>query len=218
MTQVGGELSDEARTAELGHELALAQKRLADVDHRIKNDLQLITSVLALQARRLPEGLAREAVRGALDRLNAVAAVQRHLKPSTDPTRCELSALVRDLVNEAIISGRREDVEVQLDLSPVNAPARQAAPVALIAGELVRNALKHGFPDRPGRLSVGLAVEGGEVRLSVRDDGLGLTGGMPPSGFGATLIGLLVQQLRGAYEVTDARPGVQAVVRFPEAI
>lgn len=199
-------------------ELAQATARLREVDHRIKNDLQLIASVFVLQMRRLPEGPEREIVRGALERVGAVSAVHRRLDVTADPKQFETSRLVRDVVEEAVGAARRDDIRVELDLSPVTVPTRQAAPLALIVGELVRNGLKHAFADRPGTLRVSLSAADGTVRLSVCDNGAGLVSGVrPPGGFGTTLVALLAQQLRGEFEIAQTDPGVTAIVRFPES-
>lgn len=206
------------RAGELEAELAQATARLREVDHRIKNDLQLIASMFVLQMRRLPKGPEREVVRGALDRLAAVSAVHRRLDVTADPKQFEISGMVRDVVEEALGATRRDDVRVELDLSPVTVPTRQAAPLALVVGELVRNSLRHAFADRPGTLHVSLSAADGTVRLSVRDDGAGLPAGVPPpGGFGTTLVALLAQQLRGECEIAEAHPGVVAIVRFPES-
>jgi two-component sensor histidine kinase len=198
----------------LAIELDLAQARLRELDHRIKNDLQLIASVYVLQARKLPEGEARAAIRGALERLNAVAAVHRRLDVGGDAARFEASVLVRDVAEEVAGAARRDDVRLTLALTPVSVPSRQAAPLALITGELVRNALRHGFPGRGGQVAVSLGAVDGAVELGVRDDGVGL-GGQAPGGFGATLCALLAQQLRGRLDIVDDPPGVRAAVRFP---
>jgi two-component sensor histidine kinase len=207
----------EARIAALEAELAVARRRLSELDHRIKNDLQLVASVFVLQLRKLPEGAERTAVKAALERINAVAAVHRRLDAGEDPTLFEASALVRDVAEEAANSAKRDDIRLELELEPVRVPSRQAGPLAIITGELVRNAVRHAFPDRPGAVDVAFGRVGEEARLAVRDDGVGLADGHKPDGFGMTLAGLLVQQLRGTYEVTPADPGVRVVVRFPAA-
>jgi two-component sensor histidine kinase len=90
--------------------------------------------------------------------------------------------------------------------------------LAVIAGELVRNGLKHAFPDRSGALKVSLSAADGRVRLAVRDDGVGLDATETSAdGFGVVLVELLARQLRGEFELAAATPGVEAVVRFPQA-
>ncbi|MDB5442654.1 MAG: lovK [Phenylobacterium sp.] len=205
------------RAGGLEAELAQTTARLREVDHRIKNDLQLIASVFVLQMRKLPEGPEREIIRGALERIGAVSAVHRRLDVTADPKQFETSGLVRDVVEEALGAARRDDVRVEFDLSPVTVPTRQAAPLALVVGELVRNSLKHGFAGRPGVLRVSLSAADGTASLSVRDNGAGLPAGVRPGGFGATLVALLAQQLRGEFEIAETHPGVAAVLRFPES-
>jgi two-component sensor histidine kinase len=199
-------------------ELEHARRRVRELDHRIKNDLQLISSVFVLQLRRMPEGEGRDAIRGALERINAVAAVHRRLDVGHDPGRFELSGLVRDVTEEAAGAARRDDVRLSLELEPVVTASRQAAPLALIVGELVRNALRHAFPGRGGQVTVRLGKTGEGLELAVEDDGVGLPDGAPPAGFGTTLAALLAQQVRGRLEITDRHPGVRAAVRFPESL
>jgi two-component sensor histidine kinase len=210
--------TDRERIAELEAETGRLTTRLREVDHRIKNDLQLINSVFVLQLRRTSEGPEREVVRGALDRVAAVSAAHRRLDVMDDPGNFEASALVRDLAEDAVATARREDVRLDLALSPVAIPSRQAAPLALIAGELARNSLKHAFPGRPGVIRVDFGAAGGVVRLCVADDGVGLPGGLAaPRGFGATLVALLAQQLRGEVEIAPGGPGLTTIVRFPQS-
>jgi two-component sensor histidine kinase len=208
--------TDRERIAELEAETARLTACLREVDHRIKNDLQLINSVFVLQLRKTPEGPEREIVRGALDRVAAVSAAHRRLDVMDDPKHFEVSALVRDVAEDAVATARREDVRLELDLTPVRVPTRQAAPLALIVGELVRNSLEHGLSGRPGVIRVGFGPADGRVRLSVRDDGAGLPPGLAaPRGFGATLVALLTQQLRGEMAVAPGDPGLVTTVAFP---
>lgn len=214
MTVRDGEASEGAPA--LAAQLAEAQARLREVDHRVKNDLQLIASVFVLQMRQLPEGPEREIVAGALARVGAVSAVHRRLDVGGDPHRFAAAGLIRDLTEEATTP--RRDVEVTLELAPLVLAARQAAPLALIASELIRNGVKHAFPGRAGTIEVALWSADGMVRLSVRDNGVGLPpGAVAPRGFGLTLASLLAKQLRGELEIGAAHPGLRAVVRFPEA-
>lgn len=217
MADIGDEATSDARLARLEAELAEARERLLDVDHRIKNDLQLVASLFVLQLRRLPPGPEREAVKGAFERLNAVMAVHRRFDAAA-PKRMTVDALVRDVAEEAAAAARREDVQLRLSLEPVSVPSRQAAPLALITGELVRNALRCAFPERPGAIDVELRARDGSVELCVRDDGDGLGEDFEPGrGFGTALVGLLAQQLRGGFEIGHAGSGVRAVVRFPQS-
>lgn len=219
MSTHGNEAQDATasrRLAELEAELARAHARLREVDHRMKNDLQLIASVFVLQARRAPAGPERDAAQSALDRINALMAVHRRFEPNGETARMAVDGLVRDIAEEALAACRREDVGLRLEIDPVTVPTRQAAPLALITGELVREALTQPVAGGPGAVTVSLKRGSDEVELSVEGNGDGRDG-EAAKGFGATLVGLLAQQLRGRFETLPAEPGRRAVVRFPQS-
>lgn len=192
-----------------------AERRLRELDHRFKNDLQLLASIFMLQIRRTPAGPQRELLAGALARVSAISAVHRRVDGTSDPEWVEAAGLIRELAIEAAVE--RPDVEVRLNLEPTLVPGRQAAPLAVIAEELMRNGLKHAFPNRPGSLDVSLSSSDDGVRLAVRDDGVGRDLDPGRSGFGVALVELLTRQLRGDVEFVQAAPGVCAIVRFPMA-
>jgi two-component sensor histidine kinase len=143
-------------------------------------------------------------------------AVHRRLDPVRNTARIDVAPLIREVAEEAVLAARREDLTLEFDLPPLALPTRQAAPLALIVGELVRNAVRHAFPERGGRVRVRIARPDAAVELSVADNGVGCAA--EPAGFGATLVGLLTQQLRGQAEWRDAGPGVCGVVRFPAPV
>jgi two-component sensor histidine kinase len=209
------DLEDPPASAELA---ATTVALLAEVDHRVKNNLQLIASMILLQQRRTEDDAARRALKSVLERVNAVATVHRRLFQG-DPHLFEAADFLRDLTNDLAASAGRDDLQIELDLTPVAIPAASAAAFALAASELLANALKHAFPQgMSGRIVVGLTDEGASCVLTIADDGIGMGGG--PSGFGLTLAGLLAQQLHARLETVPAdpqsdRPGVRATVRVP---
>ena len=213
-----GLLADlQARTREL--EQALAQKTalLHEVDHRVKNNLQLISSLLLLQSRRIDDEGARLALRGMLERVSAIATVHRRLFHSDDIERFDVAEFVRDLAGDVATGASRHGVEIRLDLEPVAVAASQAAPLALVVNELLGNAVKHGFPgDRMGSVRIAIHRREGEFDLSVADDGVGIgEGPMALAGFGGVIVQLLCQQLRAKMRLEDAQPGVRVVVTLP---
>jgi two-component sensor histidine kinase len=187
---------------------------LHEVDHRVKNNLQLISSLLQLQARRTADETTRQAVRGILERVNAIGAVHRRLFQGGDVQRFDLAEFVRDLAGDLAASARRDDIQLKLDLDPVAVPAAQAAPLALIVNELISNALKHAFPDRPGQVEVSIRRTPQGVVLTVADDGMGLPEG-GPKGFGSTIVQLLCQQVKAKLAYEDAAPGARVTVALP---
>lgn len=205
-----------SRTREL--EAALEQKTalLHEVDHRVKNNLQLISSLMLLQSRRIQDEDTRLALRGMLERVNAIATVHRRLFQNADVTRFDVAEFIRDLTGDLAGAAGRDDLQLRLDLEHVAVPASQAAPLALVVNELISNALKHAFPSgRAGAITVSTRMLDSACVLTVADDGIGLPPGPPPRNFGMTIVQLLCQQLRANLEIANCEPGVRAVVTIP---
>jgi len=206
----------EDRTRELTQALEQKTALLHEVDHRVKNNLQLISSLLLLQNRRVADPAVKAALRGMLDRVNAIATVHRRLFQSEDVERFDVSAFVRDLVADTIGGSGRNDIQFKLDLERVDVSASKAAPLALVVNELLSNALRHGFPDgRPGQIFVGIGRNNEDFRIEITDDGVGLENTATSSGFGLTIVQLLCQQLKARCETTDAQPGTRVVIHLP---
>ncbi len=204
------------RTRELTQALEQKTALLHEVDHRVKNNLQLISSLLLLQNRRVADPVLKASLRGMLGRVNAIATVHRRLFQSEDVERFDVSAFIRDMVADLMGSAGREDVQVLLDLERVEIPASKAAPFALVVNELLTNALRHGFPEgRGGRILISVTRQNGDFRIEITDDGVGLDKDARPSGFGLTIVQLLCQQLKAKCETTDAEPGTRVVVLLP---
>lgn len=204
-------------SADLLQARAEARALLHEVDHRVKNNLQLICSLIHLQSRRIEDDSAREALRSVLERVTAISIVHRRLFQNEDIERFDIAQFVRDLVDDLIAVSGREDIEVRLDLERIDVPAAQAAPLALIVNELVANAVRHAFPEgRAGVLSIQVRRLNGDFEIEVCDDGIGLPDPTAPQrGFGLTIADLLCRQLTADCSFTDGEPGVRAKVRLP---
>lgn len=190
--------------------------RAREVEHRVKNTLQLISSIVLLQGRRAPDEGAKAALRAVQQRVAAVSVAHRHVGWTDDAEQVELAALVREIVGDLAGSAGREGVEIDLDLETVTIPGRQGAPVALLVSEAVGNALRHAYPEgRTGRVRVALRRDDLGFELSVADDGVGIAPGAPPTGFGLTVAQLMAQQLRGKLITDVAQPGVRLSVVVP---
>ena len=199
--EAGGELSPET--------LAVLQ----EVDHRVKNNLQLIASLILLQSRRAPDPAARDALKSVLERVAAVTTVHRRLFQG-DVHRFEVADFLRDLVGDLAATAGRDGIEIALTLEPMQIPASSAAPFALIVNELLTNALKHAFPQgRRGRVSLQLAREADTCVLTLLDDGVGLSDA--PPGFGLSLVRLLCQQLHADLKFEGPVPGTRVTLRTP---
>ena len=190
-----------------------ADALLREIDHRVKNNLQMISSLIQLQARRTQDDAVRAALRTVLGRMGAISTVHRRLFQG-DPQRFEAEPFLRDLATDLAGQAGRDDIEIALALEPVILAANAAAPFALIANELIDNALSHAFPPgRPGRVQVRLSAAADRARLSVADNGIGLGG--RPDGFGLTVVRLLCRQLHAELVLEDAEPGLRVTLSMP---
>jgi two-component sensor histidine kinase len=179
----------------------------------VKNNLQLIGSLILLQWRRAPDESARAALKSVLERVTAVATVHRRLFQD-DPLTFDVTAFLRDLTGDLAAAAGRDDLQITLELDAVDLPASSAAAFALVVNEILGNALKHAFPPgRPGRIAVSLTQGDGALVLTIADDGVGLAGGQ--AGFGSTITKLLCQQLHAELVLADAGPGVRATLKVP---
>jgi two-component sensor histidine kinase len=186
---------------------------LREVDHRVKNNLQLVASLILLQSRRTEDTAARQALKTVLERVNAVATVHRRLFEG-DLQRFDVAEFVRDLVGDLAAAAGRGDIEIALDLDHVQIPAASSAAFALVANELIGNAMRHAFPPgQAGRISVSLAEQAGRCVLTVADDGVGLSDA--PPGFGLTIVRLLCQQLHADLDPPAGATGTRFVLRVP---
>jgi len=205
---------------------ALVQQRtllIDEVNHRVKNSLQQIASVVRLQARALPAGEARDALDKTLQRIMAVGRVHERLyKAEGQFGVFDGGAYAAALAHELVESLAREDIELSTDVESVDVDSRQAAPLALILNELVTNALKYGCPsDRPGKIHVGFRTFGDGYRLSVSDEGDGLPKNFSASSkksLGMRAIEALARQLDGRLLIEPGPGGATFAVEFPRSV
>jgi PAS domain S-box-containing protein len=197
------------RTQDLQAALAAKTMLVHEVDHRVKNNLQMISSLLAMQTRTIKDPEAKASLRGMLQRVEAIGTVHRRLYQSDDVQQFDLADFVRDIVGELQKASGRINVAIDLDLQSVKIPSNQASPVALVLNELVTNAFKHAFPDeRAGRIAISIRKDGTTLRIVLRDDGIGLsTDQRDEDGFGRRLIKSLGRQLRAEIVWLRGNPG-----------
>jgi two-component sensor histidine kinase len=204
------------RVRELEAALERAEALLHDVDHRAKNSLQVVSSLILLKARRLQDKQARDALLGLSERVSALSAAHRVTHAAEDPNLFSVGDFLAELVPDLAASAG-DRIAVETEAEAIAVAAGKAAPLALIVSELVTNALKHAFPEgRAGRLSVKATKPGDRLRIVIEDDGIGLEDGTPPDGeFGRTLVDMLVRQLRAQIAWEDADPGTRVSITIP---
>ncbi len=202
----------EARTTELRAALEEREVLLQEVHHRVKNNLQVISSLIHLRARALPNEAGREALEGCLAQVEAMALVHEMLYQSTDYAHVPFSEYARTLAGNvfAATGAARGSVSLSLAVEEVALAVDKAIPCGLILSELITNARKHAFPaGRSGTVRVELARgEAGGLRLVVADDGVGLPAGadVQESGsLGLPLVRMLAKQLEARLEIDTSR-------------
>ncbi|QCG95177.1 two-component sensor histidine kinase [Azospirillum sp. TSA2s] len=204
---------------------ALQENRilLDEVNHRVKNSLQIVANLLRTQALRHRSQEVRQELLDSSSRVLAIAEVHRRLYgEGTVYDTVELSDLIRSIAENAIPSNSDGGGEPAMSVAvgtPLPAPVDTAVPVALIVNELLTNSYKHAFPDgRTGTVRLDMEVDGDEVRIDVTDDGIGLPDGIASSGgggFGLNTVRNLTRQIRGRLEIERLTPGTRFLLTFP---
>lgn len=204
-----------ARTADLQAALEAKTILLHEVDHRVKNNLTMIGSLLRLQTKALPDPALGETLTSMLERVDALATVHRRLYQSEDITRFDVGALTETLANDVLGSSGRTDITIEVEVQPIFVPSAYASATGLIVNELLTNAIKHGFSDgRSGKLKVTAQTNDQFATIVVEDDGPGMAG-VAQSGLGRTLINRLSKQVGGRTQWLPANPGTQVVFELP---
>ena len=192
---------------------------LHEVDHRVKNNLQMISALILLQSRTIDDEGTRRSLREMLSRIEALGTVHRRLYQSDDVTRFEVGEFIRDLVTDLVGVGSRDRVTTRFAMDRVDIAAEHAAPVALIVNEVVTNALKHAFPDeRAGSLLAELKRVQDQMLIQISDDGVGQgVTGMSSASFGTSLVRTLSRQLKATVTWRDNDPGTIVTIDIPMA-
>lgn len=185
---------------------------IREIHHRVKNNLQVVSSLLRLQAGTSGLPAVQAALLEAQERIQAIALVHQKLHQAPSLAEADLQDYVQKLVQQLVRSYAASPTLVDLGVSvaPMRLGPDDLVPLALVLHELALNALRHGFPEgRGGSLRVELRpLDGGRALLRVEDDGLGLPDDLDPltgGGLGFQLVRALADQLRGSFEVERRR-------------
>jgi PAS domain S-box-containing protein len=150
---------------------------LKEIHHRVKNNLQVVQSLLKMSARTLPESNARSAVESTVERVHAMSMVHERFYQMPDLSALPLREYLNDIFGAAIevYSLSPNQVRLKLDVEEILLPLDRAVPFALLANEVLSNCFKHGFAgDRRGTIVVSVHRVEGVVYMVIEDDGIGL--------------------------------------------
>ena len=202
---------------------ALAEKEtlLKEVYHRVKNNLQVIMSLLKLQARTLGPGAAFDALTESVDRIRAMSTVHEKLYQSGTLSSIAMPDYIGDLCRDLAFSTGAKDrgIVIGYDIAPIQMRLETAVPLGLLLNELVSNSLKHAFPDgRKGSVNISLVVDNGtHAVVRIADDGIGVDSDfdiLSSNSLGLKLAMTLTAQLDGDIDIV-AKNGLTVVIRFP---
>jgi two-component sensor histidine kinase len=184
----------------------------------VKNNLQVISSLLNMQQRALADPAARSAMSDTRQRITALALIYRALYQGPDLKRVDLRSFLEELTAQ-LVSGdmaRGHSVRTELSVDPLVIDPDRLAPLALFAVEAITNAQKHAFAERGGLLRLIFRVRGEEAELEICDDGDADEAALVSTGVGRTLMTAFARQLRGRAElVRNSDGGVTARLVFP---
>jgi PAS domain S-box-containing protein len=216
-------MNEELMRAQQDLEVSLHEKELLlmEIHHRVKNNLQVISSLLHLQSGLIENDNDRALFIESENRIRSMALVHQKIYQSRDLSRIDFSHYLADVVDDLFqaYSVDRDRIAVSIESSGVVLGVTEAVPCALIVNEAVTNAITHAFPDgRKGVISIGLAVsDTGMCLLSIGDDGVGFPesrAAEKKESLGMELIEALARQLRGTLEISAAG-GVLIRLSFP---
>jgi two-component sensor histidine kinase len=203
--------------AQIAQAIGQAQDRevlLREMQHRIKNNFQLILGSIAVQKRRYSSGEAHRALDHIASRINAISLAHDQLAPRKSGQIVKLSDYIRALCGS--IRQQVERIEVNVKADEIELAIDRAVPLGLILNELATNSIKHAFGTQGGAIHITLAggVGYGEAQLTVADNGRGMAD-RGQSGSGVKLVAMLAHQIGGSVEQNSSDRGTITSVRFP---
>jgi two-component sensor histidine kinase len=211
----------EEKNAQLEKLAAERELLMREMNHRVKNSLQLVSSMIGLQSRAVADPDAKARLADAQSRVGAVAKVHERLYQAEDLERVDagryLAELCQDLSESAGLTGRGGAITCHV--ADCKLPADKAIPLGIIATELATNAMKHAYPAEMGMVHVELTAENGVCRLSVSDGGEGVGPEFETtehSGIGMKVVRAMVQQLGAKFEIDRLHPGTRFTVEISD--
>jgi two-component sensor histidine kinase len=190
---------------------------LRELQHRMKNNLQVIVSLLTLQLRQSSSQDVRERFASVLDRVLAIGLAHDQLSFKNSASSVDMQDYLKALC--ANIDPRRPQVRIRADADKAGLPLDRAVPVGLIVNELVTNSVKYAFDEDGGVIEVTFRIDEtiGEAQVSVSDNGRGM-GPARAGGFGLRLVESLTGQLGGRRTTPEVPRGTRTIVSFPYSV
>ena len=194
---------------------------LQEIHHRVKNNMQIISSLLNLQITYLDDNEAVNLLKESQNRVRSMAIIHEKLYQSNDFTKINLTEYINSLVNGLFYSySIKNHINSIIDVDDVELNIETAVPIGLILNELVSNSLKHGFPDGKGEVFIKLKTVEDKYEMTVSDNGIGFPKDIDfrnTDSLGLQLINNLVNQIDGEIKLIRNH-GTEFRIIFPELI
>ena len=188
---------------------------LHEVDHRVKNNLTMIGSLLRLQARGVKDKETRDKLNAMLERVDALATVHRRLYEADTFTKFDVGGYAKNLIADVIALTGRTDIQVKTDCAPVYVGSSKASSIGLVINEVFTNVMKHAFPaDRAGTIDITARQIGTRGEVVIKDDGIGYDTAKTRMGLGSTLIQKLSAQAGARVTMTSDATGSRFEMSF----
>jgi two-component sensor histidine kinase len=216
-------IEDVTERVRLEREHAIAHERIGmlmqELTHRVKNSLQIIASMVMIEARSHKSGEGKAALERVSHRISALGQLYSKLSKANTVEAVDAAAYLDELCRDLIGSVHKEggtSIMLKSDIESVLLPTDRAIPIGLIVNELVTNAVKYAFPgESSGTVKVALKRAPGELRLTVADDGKGVDPRRADSGLGGRLVESFARQLGGQVERGSGTEGTTVHVILP---
>ncbi len=209
----------EERTRDLVAAVGEKEVLLKEIHHRVKNNLQVISSMLNLQARRVQDRELASAFEESQQRIHTIALVHERLYQSRDLSNIGIDDYLKSLVENVMYAqnARERGITAHTDVAGISLPIQLAIPCGLIVNELITNAVKHAFPTGTGgTINVSMKSVGGRIELAIADDGVGLPPGLDPAKadtLGLDLVYAFAEQLDAELDIRSGK-GASFTLRF----
>jgi two-component sensor histidine kinase len=200
-------------------ELVTKDATIREIHHRVKNNLQTVSALLRLQARRIEDPSASSALNEAVRRIASIALVHDTLSTSSENT-VAFDEVLTSLITHALeLSPRMGELRIERKGELGSLESRLATPLSLVVTELMHNALEHGLAEQGSLLSIELSRYSNECVINITDDGIGLPEGFDlatSSNLGLQIVRTLTEnELKGVLKLESTDSGTQANLRFP---
>lgn len=208
----------ERRTADLRAALEAKTILLHEVDHRVKNNLTMIGSLLRLQVRTIEDPAIMAKLDSMLERVDALAVVHRQLYQSSDITKFDIGAFAESLTLDVVGASGRADIQTEIDAGPLFVNPAHASALGLILNEILTNSIKHGFANgRSGTLQLLVSDDDERGVIRICDDGPGLISQKRTKSIGMSLVTRLARQASAEAVWSDGAPGTCVTITFPHS-